>query len=156
MNVYTSITVRELRANLSKYLSEGCTVVDGKSGRVLAVICRAGQIEELEKELAETKRMLNEAVSEFGSTTSSEGTMTLGTIEGSVKEKVAGLRDLISNTHNVYVPTRCQYRLGCNELSAALAEHGYWDNMESGEWVSQKAHLCQKHIDYVKKDKESK
>jgi antitoxin (DNA-binding transcriptional repressor) of toxin-antitoxin stability system len=35
-----NITVRELRANLSKYLSEGCTVVDGKTGKLIATISK--------------------------------------------------------------------------------------------------------------------
>jgi len=51
-----------------------------------------------------------------------------------------------------YLPRKCEYRLGCSNLSVALSENGYWNG---DDWLSKPAHLCQKHIDFVKKDKES-
>lgn len=135
------ISSRELQLNLGKYLSN-LPIAITKYNKVVAKLVG---VDEPSEDVKEYVKFLEGEVERL-----------------SVPEKVTtvtkltpdDLRNLIADKG--YTPVKCRWRFGCNEMSVALAEHGYWDNMESGEWVSQKAHLCQKHIDYVKKDKESK
>lgn len=74
------------------------------------------------------------------------------TTDVTTKPSIDDLRKMIDigGKEEKYLPVRCRWHLGCNEMSVALAEHGYW---EDGEWMSKQDHLCQKHIDFVKNDK---
>lgn len=122
------VTVRELRSNLSKYLKEGCVVVDGKTKEAIAKVVTPS--EQSLKEKYETQkqyiRQLEQQIS-----------------NPIIKE--------VKETPKQYVPQPCQFYRKCDDLSVGVFTLG---QIHNGSWVEvPNKHLCQKHADFVARDK---
>lgn len=143
-------TFRELQTN-TNWLDE-LPIEVIKYGKVAITLCDA-------TELIKTKQMLADALNELEGGRSRQSVQSVDMVEKTGKKpSLAELRGLIASVENKevatekYVPRKCQFHNGCFDSSVAFSEDGQW---VGDEWRSKPAHLCQKHIDFVAKDKES-
>ncbi len=129
-----NITVRELRSNLSKYLKEGCTVIDGNTKEVIAKI-----VVPSEPDVQEKLQLQQKYITEL------ESQIKPSTLEIAIHKTAQVLLP------NKYIPVPCQFYLHCDEPSVGLFTLGQVSN---GAWVEvPNKHLCQKHADFVAKNK---
>lgn len=126
-----NVTVRELRSNLSKYLKEGCVVIDGKTKEAIAKI-----ITPSEQSLKEKYELQKEYVKQLEKQL---GTPIVKTVEKIVEKP------------KQYLPQPCQFYRKCDDLSVGTFTLG---QIVNGMWVEVPfKHLCQKHADFVARDK---
>ncbi len=129
-----NITVRELRSNLSKYLKEGCTVIDGNTKEVIAKI-----VVPSEPDVQEKLQLQQKYITEL------ESQIKPSTLEIAIHKTAQVLLP------NKYIPVPCQFYLHCDEPSVGQFTLG---QVVDGSWVEVPfKHLCQKHADFVAKNK---
>ena len=141
------VTVRELRSNLSKYLKEGCVVIDGKTKEAIAKI-----ITPSEKSLKEKYELQSQYVKQLEKQTikpiiKSEVKLD----DGSVAELTYPGGIKIVEKPKQYIPQPCQFYRKCDDLSVGIFTLG---QIVNGTWIEvPNKHLCQKHADFVVRDK---
>lgn len=125
------VTVRELRSNLSKYLKEGCVVIDGKTKEAIAKI-----ITPSEKSLKEKYEVQSQYVKQ---------------LEKQIGKPVIQVVEKAPEKPKQYLPQPCQFYRKCYDLSVGEFTLG---QVIDGSWIEvPNKHLCQKHADFVVRDK---